>query len=167
MKLRHTRIISLVSGFMALCFVPLIPSFAQSSLIFERAQIHIESPAPNDKIKNQKPPHVSLVYDVEVRPEDALKLEYIHALNTLTDESGVMITLDAPSSIVLPAMKVYTAVDMLFLDEMGTVLQIMPKLVLSELTQPLRTRMPVKAILFLKEGDTAARGIHPQDIVME
>ena len=141
-------------------------AFAQSSLIFERATIHIESPPRNDKIKNQKPPHVSLVYDVEVRPEDALRLEYIHALNTLGDESGVMINLESPSIIALPAMKVYTAVDVLFMDEMGTVLQIMPKITLAEMNQPLQSRLPVKSMLFLRAGEAAARGIHPQDSVM-
>jgi len=141
-------------------------ALAQTSLIFERTRIQIESPPRTDAEKTKKPPHVSLAYDIELRAEEALRLEYIHTLNTLSDSTGVMIALQNPGIINIPAMKVYTPVDVLFLDEIGTIQQIIPKLTLGELTQTVQSRAPVKSILFLQAGEVARRGIRPQDIAI-
>lgn len=154
-----------ISGLALLLALPLVAS-AQTALIFERSRIHIESPAPNEKDKNPKPPHVSLVYDIELRGEDALKLEYIHTLNTLTPESGVMIALDGPAMLPVPPMKVYTPVDILFITESGTIVQILPNIVMGEMTQTLQAKVPVKALLFLKAGEAIERGMHPRDYVV-
>lgn len=154
-----------ISGFAILAALPLLAS-AQTSLIFERTTIHIESPAPDDKDKKLKPPHPSLVYNIELRKEDALKLEYIHTLNDLTEETGVMIVLDSPAIFPVPAFKDYTPVDVLFLLDDGQLVQITPNLKLGDLTQDVRAKVPVKAMLFLKGGQAAARGIHPRDMVI-
>lgn len=152
-----------INGFAMLAALPL---YAQAQMIFERTQIHIESPAPDEKIKNPKPPHVSLVYDIELRKEDALKLEYIHTLNNLTEDTGVMIVLDSPAMFPVPAFKDYTAVDVVFIAEDGTVVQITPNLKLGELTQNVEAKLPVKALLFLKDGQAATSGMHPRDAVI-
>lgn len=140
-------------------------AMAQGALVFERASISIDSPPLDEKAKDPKPLHPTLKYDVEVRAEDALKLEYIHTLNTLSAETGVLITFETPSIAALPAMKVYTPVDALFVTENGTVVQILPNITLGDITQNLQAKMPVKAFLFLKAGEAAARGIHPRDTV--
>ena len=154
-----------ISGFAVLAVLPLF-AHAQSSLVFERTQIHIESPVPDEKAKNPKPPHPTLSYDVESRKEDALKLEYIHTLNNLTDDTGVMITLDNPAILPVPAFKDYTPVDVLFIAEDGTLVQITPNLKLGELAQNVTAKTPVKSLLFLKAGQAAARGRHPRDIIV-
>ncbi len=146
--------------------LPLVAAHAQTtSLIFERAQIRIDSPPIDEKEKNPKPTHPSVRYDIEVRGEDALKLEYIHTLNTLTPATGIMIVFDSPSIAALPAMKVYTPVDVLFVGNDGTLLQISPSVVLGEITQLVQAKAPVKAFLFLKTGEAAARGLHPRDTI--
>lgn len=142
-----------------------VSAAAQSALVFERAAITIESPPPNPNDKAPKPGHPPLHYDVELRPEEALRLEYIHALNTLGDGTGVMINFNAPTIVALPAMKAYTPVDALFLAEDGTVMQITPNVTLGEMAYEVRARAPVRAFLFLKAGEAAARGIHPRDHV--
>ena len=152
-----------ISGFAVLAALPLL---ANAQMIFERTQIHIESPAPSDKDKNPKPPHATLVYDIEVRREDALKLEYIHTLNTLTDDTGAMIVLDSPAMLPVPAFKDYTPVDVVFIAEDGMVVQITPNLKLGELAQDVVAKLPVKALLFLKAGQASARGMHPRDMVI-
>lgn len=136
-----------------------------TSLIFERAEIRIDSPPASEKDKASKPLHPTVRYDIEVRGEDALKLEYIHTLNTLTSTTGVMLVFDSPSIANLPPMKVYTPVDALFIADDGTLLQISPGVVLGEMTQAVQAKGPVKAFLFLKAGEAAARGLHPRDIV--
>lgn len=146
----------------------LLPFFAVAQvtpLIFERATIRIDSPAPKEKDKTAKPTHPPIAYDTEVRPEDAMKLEYIHTLNTLTETNGVMIAFGAPSMVALPMMKVYEPVDALFISDNGTVVQILPNVTLGQMSQEILAHEPVKAFLFLKAGQVAARGIRPQDIV--
>jgi hypothetical protein len=136
-----------------------------ASVIFEQANIRIESAAPRTTDKTPKPTHPPLLYDVEVRPEDAMRLEYIHTLNTLTDSTGVMIAFTAPSMVALPTMKVYTPVDALFVADTGVIVQILPDVTLGDLTQEVLAHEPVKAFLFLKAGTVVAKGIHPQDVI--
>ncbi len=149
---------------LALLGAPMTAS-AQTALIFERAEIRIDAPAPSEADKDPKPQHPMLKYNVELRAEDALRLEYIHALNLLTADTGVLITFASPGAVPLPVMKVYTPVDALFVAENGTVVQILPNVTLGEITQNLTARLPVKAFLFLKAGEAARRGIHPRDVV--
>ena len=157
------------------------PAQAQvTPLIFEREDIRIESPphpitaedtknaaaSTNPKSPGAASPHAPLTYNVEVRPEDALRLEYIHTLNELPDAGGVMIVFTAPSVIGLPALKVPTAVDALFVLDNGTITQILPNVVLADLTQEVVAQAPIKAFLFLKAGTVTAQHIHPQDVVV-
>lgn len=166
MKLKLIQAAWHVSAIFLVSLTLLASAQAQStSLIFERTEIRIDSPPVDEKEKNPKPPHPSVRYDVEVRGEDALKLEYIHTLNTLTPTTGVMLVFDSPSIASLPMMKVYTPVDALFVADDGTLLQISPKVTLGEMTQNVQARGPVKAFLFLKAGEAAARGLHPRDTV--
>lgn len=151
---------------LALACAVLPPAHAEiKSLIFERAQIRIDPrPVSNtDKEVTLTRPPLSL--DVELRGEEALSLEYIHTLNTLDDKNGVMILLTSPAIAALPAMKVYTAVDVLFVAEDGTIVQISPAVVLGELTQTIQAKSPINALLFIKAGTAAARGLRPRDTV--
>lgn len=160
----------------ALCFL----AFASAAhaqvtpLIFERENIRIESPststvqtaAPKDTTTPPPAPHAPFTYDVEIRPEDALRLEYIHSLNNLNDNTGVMITFTAPSVVPLPPLQTPTPVDALFVSNNGTIMQILPNVVLGDLKQDVIAQGPVKAFLFLRAGSASARGIHPQDVVV-
>ena len=152
-------------SFIAALLLPIMALAQVTPLIFERAQIRIDSPPAREKDKAQKPTHPSIFYDTEVRPEDAMKLEYIHTLNILTETSGVMIAFGAPSMVPLPTMKVYVPVDALFISDNGTVVQILPTVTLGQMTQDVLAHEPVKAFLFLKAGQVVARGIRPQDVV--
>lgn len=140
------------------------PALAQETqLLFVREAIRIDAGPADPKAKFQ--PHAPVRYDVEQRSEDALKLEYIHTLNNLTDSTGVMITFAAPTVVALPAMKVYTPIDALFVTDNGSIAQILPNVTLGELTQRVAAKEPVKAFLFLKAGQVAARGLRPRDVI--
>ncbi len=159
----------------ALLALMLFASAAQAQVtpvIFERENIRIESPLQKMVMKDPKEAeapaptaHAPLVFDVEIRPEDALRLEYIHTLNSLTDTSGVMIAFSAPSVVALPPLQVPTAVDALFVMNDGTVAQIMPNVVLADITQEIVAQKPIKAFLFLKAGAVAAKAIQPGDVI--
>lgn len=159
--------------FGCLALLPAAGLAQSTSVIFERINIRIDpmgpapvAPVPKDG-KEAKPPapRTSTEYNVEVRGEDALKLEYIHGLNTLTDATGVMIVFNVPSQVALPALHDYTAVDALFLSGDGTILQILPNVVLADLQESISAKQPVKAFLFLAAGQVAARHLLPRDVV--
>ena len=152
-----------LAGLLFIAFA--VPAFAQvAAVIFERETIRIESPAPK-KSQPAKSTHPALSFDTEIRPEDALRLEYIHTLNELTDNSGVMIAFAAPSVVSIPQMQVPTAIDVLFVMNNGAISEILPGVVLADLHQDIVSRAPIKAFLFLKAGTVKTLGIQPGDIV--
>ena len=150
----------------ALLLLAPLPALAQSSaLLFNRTdiQIHpIQAPTREGEVSIVRP---TLTYTIEARSGEAMKLEYIHTLNLLTDSTGVMITLAQHSITALPNMKVFTPVDALFVAADGTVLQISPNVVLGSMPQAIAASEPVKAFLFLKSGQVAARHIKPLDTI--
>lgn len=160
------RLRSTFSSTLAACLLMASAALAQP-LVFERADIRIDPVAivpikPGDPTA---PPRIPISYNAEVRAEDAMKLEYIHTLNTLTDTTGVVIAFSAPSLAALPRMQVFTPVDALYVAEDGTIMQIYPEVALAELTQEMYSKEPIKAFVFLKAGEVAARGILPKDII--
>lgn len=159
---RHSRFSSIVIAVLLLA-----GPVAAQPLIFERAEIRIDPVAivPLQPGDSEAAPRIPIIYDVEVRAEDALKLEYIHTLNTLDSTNGVAILFDAPSIAALPRMQVFTAVDALYVAEDGTIMQIYPDVVLAELSQEIYAKEPIKGFVFLKAGEVAARGILPRDII--
>jgi uncharacterized membrane protein (UPF0127 family) len=140
-------------------------ALAQSAVIFERAKIRIDATLSAKEIEEKAPSRPSIEYSVELRPESALNLENIHTLNVLTPTTGVLIALNTPSLVTLPAMKVYTPVDVLFVAYDGTISQIMPEVVLGQITQTVEAKSPIKALLFLKSGEASALDIRPRDVV--
>lgn len=140
--------------------LPFVAIAQVTPVIFEKTAISI-NPVIIDGEESREPTS----YDIEVRPEDALRLEYIHTLNTLTETGGVAIVFTAPTMMGLPAMQVFTPVDALFVTENGTILQIYPGVVLGELEQEVIAKEPVKAFVFLAAGQVQARNIKPYDII--
>ena len=160
---RRSRFSSL---FAALLVLLAAPAMAQP-LIFERADIRIDPVAivPITPGDTKAAPRVPVSYNVEVRSEDAMKLEYIHTLNTLNETNGVVIAFNAPSIAALPRLQVFTAVDALYVAEDGTIMQIYPNVVLAELAQEIYSAEPIAAFVFLQAGQVDARGILPKDII--
>jgi uncharacterized membrane protein (UPF0127 family) len=144
----------------------------QAQVIFQREKLVItpavEAPAPANREKEDASAAASRApqtFMVEVRGVEALSLEYIHTLNSLKDDSGVMIALNAPEIISVPNMKVYTAVDVAFIDPDGVILQIIPSIVPAEINRDIASEKPISALLYLKAGEAKKRDIRPKDIV--
>jgi uncharacterized membrane protein (UPF0127 family) len=138
-------------------------------LIFERQTITLipqgdtAQPSANSPLSGPPAPRVGAQFNVEVRSEEALKLEYIHSLNTLQDNTGVMIAFSAPTLAPLPFMRVYTALDVLFVADDGTILQIYPGHVPATTTTEVLAEQPIRALIYLKSGRVAALDIKPHD----
>ena len=151
--------------------LPLLASAQTSPVIFERQDIVIlpaeKSTQQNEQNRDSQPPkdHPPLKFSVEIRPEDAMKLEYIHTLNTLTETTGVMITFTLPTMVSLPSFSVSTAVDVLFVDHQGIILQMLPGVIPANITQDIMAKEPVRAFIYLQNGIIKAKNIRPGDRV--
>jgi uncharacterized membrane protein (UPF0127 family) len=151
--------------------LPSIASAQASPVIFERQDIVIlpadVSAQTNEQGREIPPPenHPSLRFSVEIRPEDAMKLEYIHTLNTLTDTTGVMIAFTLPTLVSLPTFTVSTPVDVLFVDQQGIILQMLPGVIPANITQDIMAKEPVRAFIYLRNGIIKAKNIRPGDRV--
>lgn len=155
-------------------------SYAQglttNPLIFERETIQIIPQQPKESAQqatstsSQQPdppekermPHS---FNVEIRPEDALKLDYIYGLTTLNDTNGVMIAFGAPTIAPLPFFRVQQATDVLFVNDEGVILQIYPGHIPMDVTRDIYADTPIKALIYLKAGVVKALDIRPKDIV--
>ena len=145
--------------------VSLLAFAAPAQVLFERADVQV-NPAPigghNGEVVLQRP---TVKLNVELRAQDALQLEYIHTLNTLADGTGVMVVLNNPAVVPLPAWQVFTPVDAVFIADTGEILQILPNVVLGNMQQDIAAKAPVKAFLFLKAGQVQASQLRPHDMV--
>lgn len=160
---------------LSVCVAALVGTQAFAQVIFQREALIIAPPPLTEsspKNAEETPPESEAEkprteqrFQVEVRGEDALNLEYIHTLNELTDDSGVMIGFAMPSIVSVPTMKVYQPVDVLFIDEDGVIEQILPNIVPAEITRDIAAPKPVSAFLYLKAGVAEKRGIKPRDEV--
>lgn len=125
----------------------------------KNAKENPEKPAaPTEKVKHY--------FNVEVRSPSALKMEWFFSLDTLKEKEGMMITYDYPQQFMLEPNKIYKPLDVLFIDDEGTIKAIAPNIVLSNITKPLQPDSPMKAMLFLKGGTTEENGIAPGDRVV-
>ncbi len=158
----------------ALLAIVTVSAPATAQVIFQREKLTI-SPPPVTKVskeedekempRDDEPTRTPQEFSVEVRGEDALNLEYIHTLNDLKSNDGVLIGFNVPSIVSVPQMKVYTPVDVLFIDEDGIVLQILPKVVPAEINRDIAAAQPVNAFLYIRAGEAKARDIRPKDVV--
>ena len=141
------------------------PALAQ--VLFERTDIQI-NPAPlggrNGEVTLQRPP---VKLNIELRGQDALQLEYIHTLNTLSNDTGVMVVLNEPAVVPLPAWQVYTPLDALFVSGTGEIVQIVPNVNLGNMQQDIESKTPIKAFLLLRAGQVKADLIRPHDVVVD
>lgn len=103
--------------------------------------------------------------NAEIRSDQALRLEWIASLNRLVSGEGVMIVFNPSIKLPLLEMNVYEAVDVLFVDTEGTIMQIAPELTLYGLREEIVAEKPVRAWFFLKGGDAEKFGIQPGDKV--
>ena len=169
--LAMTRGAMLLPLFFLLILVPFLASAQNSPVIFERQDIVIYPAAKpvttNDAGEEITPAsdHPPLRFSVEIRSEEAMKLEYIHTMNTLTETTGVMIVFTLPTMVSLPNFSVTTPVDVLFVDDQGFILQMLPGVVPANITQDIMAKSPVRAFIYLKAGTIKATNLRPRDRV--
>ncbi|MBN66979.1 MAG: hypothetical protein CMM94_05370 [Rickettsiales bacterium] len=161
----------LISFFILLLCSSLALAQSRQPIIFQKDSLTITSYPRAEKSEEQEgenaapPTPTEHVFSVEVRPENAMRLEWIHTLNTLDNNRGVMIAFETPMQIPLMPLEVYKPVDVLFIDNDGKILQIAPSVVLGELQQDIYAKKPIRAFLYLQGGISESLNIKPRDEV--
>lgn len=148
---------------------------AENPVIFQRdvvtyvpvtpVEVIEEAPAEGEEEAEPEPPREAFDIDVEIRPQDALRLEWIHTLNNLKDKQGVMIVLSEAMQIPLMPLQVFTPLDVIVIDERGAVSQLIPNVVLATLGEDIVASRPTRAFLYMRAGSIAANRMQPADMV--
>lgn len=160
----------------------LFPAFALAQermmdsqpLVFSRQTITIQPTAPEPPPATTQPakkpelpplPRIPISYSIELRGERDLSLDYIDSLYRLSEKNGVLFNFSAPTVAPLPRFQVHHPTDVLFVDEQGVIVQILPNHVPAETTQDIMAQEPIKAWIYLQVGQVANRNIKPGDTV--
>lgn len=143
---------------------------ANSPVVFQRDSIRFLPAASVQVIEEgeteeSEAPPTREAFDikVEIRPQDALRLEWIHTLNKLGEDEGVMIVLNEAMQLPLMPLQVFTPVDVVVADARGLVSQLIPNVVLATLNEDIVANRPTRAFIYLRAGSIDAYGILPND----
>ncbi|MDE3060896.1 MAG: DUF192 domain-containing protein [Pseudomonadota bacterium] len=163
--------------FLAIAFCLMLPGMAfayEAPLLYSRTGILIHRAAPPPVVTSlpwakevkTAPGNSDISFEVEVR--DAMTM-YRQAgwfdLSGLSDKSGALMAFTEPGAFPVVRMEQYAPLDILLIDEHGTIAQIIPNIVLADLRQDIVPPSPVLALLFLKGGLCEKLSIRPGDIV--
>jgi uncharacterized membrane protein (UPF0127 family) len=144
---------------------PFLAQHAHADMIFARASIRIEPVmrAVDDSTAFE----VRSVsdYTVEMRGQDALRMDSLQSLNTLMPGSGLLIVLNAPSTAPVPFYRDFIPLDIVLIAEDGTILKTAETITLGSQQEPIASVDPAKAFLFLPAGTLAAKKIQAGDVV--
>jgi uncharacterized membrane protein (UPF0127 family) len=143
-------------------------AYSRTNIVLMRASMLDKGPAPlpwqRDSLPADSP---GVIFSVEIR--DGMTLynqDGWYNLSGLSDKNGLMLIFTAPGIAPLAPMSQYAPLDILMIDKEGTVIQIMPNLVLANLEDDMMPHSPILAFLFLPGGTCEANGINPGDRVM-
>ena len=102
---------------------------------------------------------------VDIRPESILYQQNMFTFNPFANASGLLIWLGSPKQATLETIRIFSAVDILYMASDGKIVQIVPSIVPSEIAEPITTSKPVIAMLLLQAGECEKLDILPGDRV--
>ena len=145
---------------LALILLPVAAMAVEAPLLYSRTTLLLHLQHPADKAKP------TLAIDTEVREaSSAAHTPGWFNFVSLGAFKAAMAVYAAPLTVTIHTTQDYAPLDVLMVDSYGTITQIMPKLVLAEMQEPIASAAPVLAVLYLRGGDSAALGIQPGDSV--
>lgn len=167
-----------------LTILPAANSFAQSTLAYSTARISIVSAAPQvqtleeetseekeqtkeqDKAEKEAPIPSKHEMDVEVR-DDQIPADRGMYINYKLDDEHALMTYFAESDVhALTQEQIYNTIDVLFVREDGTIVQIVPEISLTDMEDDITYEKPIRAFIFLQAGLAGAWGLQPGDHVV-
>jgi uncharacterized membrane protein (UPF0127 family) len=150
------RMKHLISIFASLLFslLPLPALAVESPITYARGDILIEGKG------------TPLMFNAEIRDaENAARSPGWFNYAVPDAKKAAMLTHVRPAIARVTSADGYAPVDVLFVDMYGNIREIMPSIVPAELTEPIASREPVLAVIYLKSGTVASANIRPGDHV--
>lgn len=149
-----------------------MPALADISapLLYTRTEMRVLRASPpddaflpwEDKSRGDK----GVILDTEIRDGATFyNQQGWFNLSGLSENHGVLLAFAAPVIAPVSPSDQYTPLDVLMIDKEGKILQIIPKLVLSELDRDIYPANPILALLFLKGGACERLSIKPGDYI--
>lgn len=139
----------------------IIQKESQMPFYYSKAKIKIIRKSPTKELTSPmpwQPPETvveipELVFNVEVREGNSLyKQSGWFNLGKHQDDSGIMLAFSEPViKPIIPSAQ-YAPTDILFIDKQGTITQMIPNIMLSDLEEDIYPEKPILAFLFLKGG---------------
>ncbi len=122
-----------------------------------------------DEEKKEKPPEAAPRpehnFNVEIRSGATRQSDGLFLTHPFTDSDGMLMIYSPPKLVVVSQATIYTPMDILFLREDGTIMQIAPDTDLSSLAEDIIYGEPIKGLLYLKAGICKKLDIQPGDWV--
>ena len=157
--------------FLLLIFAPYL--MAATPVIFQQVQLTIIAfgPAPESKaelaISNGKPlvPRIFKL-KAQMRPSAALQQQDLFSIDPFARAQGHLFVFDPPALTGFQAPYITRPVDLIAIDERGTIQEIVPRAVPASLDpSQYAVDAPIKALLLLPAGMVDANGLKPGDRV--
>ena len=146
-----------------------LPVWAQSSMVFKREVIKIIPQESNETQQEDKesktPPRAPISFYSDFRSQQVLEMDWVMSLSRISEKRTMTILFDPPRYDAIYPQPLHQPLDILLVNPHGTIVQIMPELVLSNLSQAVESSEPIRARIILKGGAVEALGIIPGDRV--
>ncbi len=161
LRLRHCFLILLM-----LCAgLPTTAAIAEEApLAYQRGALRILRQADTDSGMMPWQQEASgPAFQVEIRSAEQLKSPGWFNLSEYGEQNGLLLALAKPGQISIAPVNQFAPVDIFLINEYGEIEQIMPNLVLADLSSAQISDMPVLAALYTKGGTAERLGIQPGD----
>lgn len=138
--------------------------YTRANILVKRASLPaIQEVAPEGQAV---PTQTQLALNVEVRDAAVLyRQQGWYNLSSPSEKGGVLFVFAEPTRAPISPSSQYVPLDILMLDNHGKILQIAPKLNLSQLSEDIIPEKPIRAFLFMKGGACESLSIKPGDSV--
>lgn len=110
------------------------------------------APKPEDPLPPPPPPRTPVDFIVDIKNPDFLAQDDFISHSEFPEHEGLVILYDPPMQASVNTTRTIGASDVIFINEDGFIIKIAPRLGLAELSEPIISGTPVRAILYIKPG---------------
>jgi uncharacterized membrane protein (UPF0127 family) len=143
-----------------LLLLPVVALAVPQPVTFARGTVLVLPSVPKDA-SNQG----GVLFNVDIRDFGSVHNPAWFDFAGLAENKGLLLTQAFSAPVTIAPVNHFAKLDILLLDDYGTILKILPNIALAELGEPVASGVPVLAVLYLKGGMVDALGVQPGDSV--
>lgn len=147
--------------FSALLFLlPMAADATPQPVAFSRGTVLVVPSEPKDA--NHKG---GVLFNVDIRDFGNVHNPSWFDFASFKENKGLLLTLAFSAPVTIYPVNHFSKLDILMLDDYGTIVKILPNIALADLSEPVDSGVPVLAVLYLKGGMVDVLGVKPGDDV--